>query len=119
MFKVFGHALWLILFALAGILGLSATDTTAQQASNSIAQSGLVGKLEGATIVTDPAAWPKTFQEAPPRYPEKGGSIARRQPTRRKQLHHRVLFELGEKCFCLELVVKQLIRNVPLESQRS
>ena len=65
MLKVFGHALWLNLFALAGILGLSATDTAAQQASNTIAQSGLVGKLEGATIVTDAAAWPKTFQEAP------------------------------------------------------
>ena len=65
MLKVFGHALWLTLFALAGILGLSAADTAAQQASNTIAQSGLVGKLEGATIVTDAAAWPKTFQEAP------------------------------------------------------
>jgi peptide/nickel transport system substrate-binding protein len=65
MLKVFGHALWLTLFALAGILGLSTADTAAQQASNTIAQSGLVGKLEGATIVTDAAAWPKTFQEAP------------------------------------------------------
>ena len=65
MLKVYGHAPWLNIFALAGILGLSAADTAAQQASNTIAQSGLVGKLEGATIVTDAAAWPKTFQEAP------------------------------------------------------
>ena len=65
MFKVYGHAPWLNIFALAGILGLSAADTAAQQASNTIAQSGLVGKLEGATIVTDATAWPKTFQEAP------------------------------------------------------
>ena len=65
MFKVYGHAPWLNVFALVGILGLSAADTAAQQASNTIAQSGLVGKLEGATIVTDAAAWPKTFQEAP------------------------------------------------------
>jgi hypothetical protein len=28
-------------------------------------QSDLVGKLEGPTIITDPAQWPKTFKEAP------------------------------------------------------
>jgi peptide/nickel transport system substrate-binding protein len=30
-----------------------------------LSQSGLVGKLENPTIVTDPAQWPKTFGEAP------------------------------------------------------
>src|SRR3984893_5694339 len=35
----------------------------AQQAD--LSQSGLVGKLENPTIVTDPAQWPKKFGEAP------------------------------------------------------
>ena len=30
-----------------------------------LSQSGLVGKLENPTIVTDPAQWPKQFNEAP------------------------------------------------------
>jgi peptide/nickel transport system substrate-binding protein len=30
-----------------------------------LSQSGLVGKLENATIITDPAQWPKQFSEAP------------------------------------------------------
>lgn len=30
-----------------------------------LGQSGLVGTREGITIVTDPAKWPKVFQEAP------------------------------------------------------
>src|SRR6202045_2564439 len=30
-----------------------------------LSQSGLVGKLENPTIVTDPAQWPKKFGEAP------------------------------------------------------
>lgn len=42
-------------------LGLSAAH--AQQ--NNFEQSGLVGTLEGPTIITDPAQWPKTFHEAP------------------------------------------------------
>ena len=35
------------------------------QAKSTLADSGLVGKLEGAKVVTDPAAIPKAFQEAP------------------------------------------------------
>src|SRR3979490_3636213 len=30
-----------------------------------LSQSGLVGKLENPTILTDPAQWPKKFGEAP------------------------------------------------------
>ena len=35
------------------------------QSGGSLGQSGLVGKLEGAEIMTDAAAIPKAFQEAP------------------------------------------------------
>lgn len=34
------------------------------RAQGALAQSGLVGELEGVTIVTDPAKWPKRFEEA-------------------------------------------------------
>src|SRR5262245_41988097 len=34
-------------------------------AQSQLGQSGLVGTPEGVTIVTDPAQWPKTFNEAP------------------------------------------------------
>ena len=34
-------------------------------AQSSLSQSGLVGQPEGITIVTDPAQWPKSFNEAP------------------------------------------------------
>ena len=33
--------------------------------STDLSQSGLVGKLENPTIITDPAQWPKKFGEAP------------------------------------------------------
>ena len=45
--------------------GLALLPAAAQQSGGTLGQSGLVGKLEGATIVTDPAAIPKAFQEAP------------------------------------------------------
>ena len=35
------------------------------QAQQRMEQSGLVGKMEGPTIVADPAQWPKHFQESP------------------------------------------------------
>ena len=35
------------------------------EAQTSLSQSGLVGKLEGPTMVTDPAKWPTKFAEAP------------------------------------------------------
>ncbi|MGE4047184.1 MAG: ABC transporter substrate-binding protein, partial [Acetobacteraceae bacterium] len=44
-------------------VALSMTGAQAQQAKYE--QTDLVGKLEGPTIVADPAQWPKTFQEAP------------------------------------------------------
>ena len=35
------------------------------EAQTSLSQSGLVGELQGPTIITDPAKWPKKFDEAP------------------------------------------------------
>jgi peptide/nickel transport system substrate-binding protein len=49
-----------ILIALTVLLSSAAV---AQQPD--LSQSGLVGKLENPTIVTDPAQWPKKFGEAP------------------------------------------------------
>src|ERR1700682_4761260 len=49
-----------ILIALTVLLSGAAA---AQQPD--LSQSGLVGKLENPTIVTDPAQWPKKFNEAP------------------------------------------------------
>jgi peptide/nickel transport system substrate-binding protein len=42
---------------------LLSSVATAQQPD--LSQSGLVGKLENPTIITDPAQWPKQFSEAP------------------------------------------------------
>ena len=39
--------------------------TSAASAQTGLQSSGLVGKLEGASIVTDAAAQPKEFKEAP------------------------------------------------------
>jgi peptide/nickel transport system substrate-binding protein len=49
--------------ALAALSILLAGTAAAQQSD--LSQSGLVGKLEIPTIVTDAAQWPKQFQEAP------------------------------------------------------
>jgi len=35
------------------------------QTQASLSQSGLVGDIQGPTMITDPAKWPKTFAEAP------------------------------------------------------
>src|SRR5882724_4955931 len=48
---------------LVGLTVLLASAALAQQPD--LSQSGLVGKLENPTIVTDPAQAPKKFQEAP------------------------------------------------------
>jgi peptide/nickel transport system substrate-binding protein len=48
--------------------GLFASAALAQQptaAGGAIAQSGLVGRLEGGEVVTDPARMPRSFKEAP------------------------------------------------------
>src|ERR1700743_1765217 len=50
------------LAAAALLCGLAYPAAAQQQA---IADSGLVGKFEDPTFVTDPAQWPKTFHEAP------------------------------------------------------
>src|SRR5438105_3623216 len=54
-----------ILAALA--LGFTLTNgmTSDALAQASLEQSGLVGKPEGITIITDQAQWPKSFNEAP------------------------------------------------------
>ncbi len=49
----------------ACLLAASALAPAAAWAQGALAQSGLVGELEGVTIVTDPAKWPKSFKEAP------------------------------------------------------
>ena len=51
-------------FNLALLLCLLSIPALAQSAGQ-LQQSGLVGKLEGPTILTDPAARPRSFQEAP------------------------------------------------------
>jgi len=48
-----------------GLLGVLALSASAAQAQNAFEQSGLVGKLEAPTTVTDPAQIPKSFKEAP------------------------------------------------------
>ena len=50
-----------LLLGAALVIGTAA----AASAQTSLNQSGLVGTPEGITIVTDPAQWPKTFNEAP------------------------------------------------------
>ncbi len=37
----------------------------AEAAQSSLSQSGLVGDIQGPTMITDPAKWPKKFNEAP------------------------------------------------------
>jgi hypothetical protein len=49
--------------ALIALMLLASGAAAAQPAD--LSQSGLVGKLENPTIVTDPAQWPKKFGEAP------------------------------------------------------
>ncbi len=49
----------------ACLLAASALVPIEARAQGALAQSGLVGELEGVTIVTDPAKWPKRFKEAP------------------------------------------------------
>src|SRR5258707_9637412 len=48
---------------LIGLTMLLSGTAFAQQPD--LSQSGLVGKLENPTIITDPAQWPKKFGEAP------------------------------------------------------
>jgi len=50
------------LAAAALLCGLAHPSLAQQQG---LADSGLVGKFENPTIITDPAQWPKTFHEAP------------------------------------------------------
>ena len=54
-----------LLSALAASPAAMALLTQAAQAAGDLAASGLVGELQGPTMITDPAKWPKKFQEAP------------------------------------------------------
>jgi peptide/nickel transport system substrate-binding protein len=47
------------------LIALTVLLSTAAVAQTDLSQSGLVGKLENPTIITDPAQWPKKFGEAP------------------------------------------------------
>ncbi len=42
-----------------------ATYSEPVRAQSALAESGLIGELEGVTIITDPAQWPTSFSEAP------------------------------------------------------
>ena len=53
-----------VLAALAASPAAMALLTEAARAAD-LGASGLVGELQGPTMITDPARWPKTFQEAP------------------------------------------------------
>ena len=37
----------------------------AEAQQSGLSQSGLVGEIQGPTMITDPAKWPKKFAEAP------------------------------------------------------
>ena len=57
---------WICACAVGFSLLVSAGATAAlAQSGSSLSQSGLVGKLEGAELISDPAAVPKQFKEAP------------------------------------------------------
>ena len=47
------------------LIALTVLFSGAAYAQQDLSQSGLVGKLENPTIITDPAQWPKKFGEAP------------------------------------------------------
>src|SRR3989441_5373884 len=54
----------------AGLVALTAAQLPDRLVSRALAQgakpgANLIGKLEGAEVVTDPARYPKTFKEAP------------------------------------------------------
>ncbi len=53
------------LLAGAALLGASALAGQQAWAQGALAESGLIGELEGITIIDDPAQWPTTFNEAP------------------------------------------------------
>ncbi len=54
-----------LLAALAASPAAAALLSQAAHAAGDLAGSGLVGDLQGPTMITDPAHWPKKFQEAP------------------------------------------------------
>jgi peptide/nickel transport system substrate-binding protein len=54
---------WAVLgLLITALLGLAVSGATAQQKGG---RDALIGPLEGPTVITDPAEWPRRFQEAP------------------------------------------------------
>src|SRR5262249_59327641 len=51
--------------ATSGLAAAALTREAWAQGAGGLAQSGLVGQLEGSQVVTDPARIPRTFKEAP------------------------------------------------------
>ena len=49
----------------SALIALTVLFSGAAFAQQDLSQSGLVGKLENPTIITDPAQWPKKIGEAP------------------------------------------------------
>ena len=65
-----------ILAALALGLTIASGMTSGALAQASLEQSGLVGKPEGITMITDPAKWPKIFRGADARGAGEAGQAA-------------------------------------------
>jgi len=65
MLEAFRTAGALCAAVLIGAAVIASSSANAQTGGGTLGQSGLVGKLEGAEILTDPAAVPKVFKEAP------------------------------------------------------
>ena len=47
------------------VVALLQQEALAQATAGNLAASGLVGEIQGPTMITDPAKWPKKFNEAP------------------------------------------------------
>ena len=50
---------------LAALAAMEFLRSAVAEAQTSLSQSGLVGDIQGPTMITDPAKWPKKFAEAP------------------------------------------------------
>src|SRR6476646_6103331 len=49
----------------ASLAAMEFLRSAVAEAQTSLSQSGLVGEIQGPTMITDPAKWPKKFSEAP------------------------------------------------------
>src|SRR5207244_10513074 len=74
----------------AGLVALTAAQLPDGLVSRALAQgakpaTNLIGKLEGAEVVTDPARYPKAFKEAP--QPAELVEAGKRPPARARTAH--------------------------------